>query len=139
RAGGRGGMRRGVEAQAQVVGVHGAEGRIRGRVRDWALVDLGSLRDTRRHGEGLDAEAADERSIGAAATIAVQVSLVPGDAKWPIGNLNHKQIEVCVRWQMARRNLHDLDRALRLDSDLGLRTLEAAGAANIQLPLSGAD
>ena len=54
-----------VEPQAQVVHLHGIEGRVLGIVREGRLVEyLGSRLLPWRHGEGLDAEAPDERAVG---------------------------------------------------------------------------
>ena len=108
--------------------MHGAERRVRRRVRDGAAVYLGSRSDIRCHGEGLDAESPDERALGVAAAIAFQVPLVPGNAKRRIGDLNDKQVKVRIPWQVVRGNPHHLDRTPRPDSDPGLRTVEASGA-----------
>ena len=101
----------------------------------WAASGKGGLLNTTgagadiwRHGKGLDAEASDERTVGVTVAIGFQVTLVPGDSKWRIGHLNDKEVEVRIRWQVVRRNHHDLDWTLRLDGDVGVCTFKAVGA-----------
>ena len=60
--------------------------------------------------------------------LAFQVTLVPGNSEWRIGHLDDKEVEVRVLRQVVRRDLHYLDRALRLDGDPGVCAFEAVGA-----------
>jgi hypothetical protein len=62
-----------------------------------------------RYDEGLDVEAADKFLVTYPLIIGLDVALVPGQAERRIGNLEHKEIELRIRWQSDHINIHYLD------------------------------
>src|SRR5215468_5875232 len=82
--------------------------RVRGRVRERRLVvHHGSRLAPRRlrYNERLDVEAADKLLVTLSLIISLDVALIPGQAERRIWKLDHKEIELRIRWQPLHINI----------------------------------
>src|SRR5262245_12716378 len=115
-AAGRHRGRCGAEPDSDVEGVHGTRRRVRVRIGEWrGVVDDWRGGGPRGDDERLDVEAADEVPYRPADGVRLHVSLVPGQAEGGIGDLDHEDVELGVRWQADGFDVHDFYRAERVD------------------------
>src|SRR5262245_12234986 len=64
----------------------------------------------------LDAEAPHEKLVTFSLIIGLNVALIPSQAKRGIGNLDHKEIKLGIRWKPLYVDGHVLNRPSRDDS-----------------------
>jgi hypothetical protein len=80
-----------------------------------------------RYYECLDAEAPQETLVTLSQIIGLDVALIPSQAKRRIGNLDHKEIKLGIRWKPLYVDGHLLNRPPRDDSHVCVGALEAIG------------
>jgi hypothetical protein len=80
-----------------------------------------------RYYECLDAEAPHEKLVTLSLSIGLDVALIPSQAKRRIGNLDHKEIKLGIRWKPPYVDRHHLNRPQRDDSHVGVGVLDAIG------------
>ena len=80
--------------------------RTRACVRNGLTVHHRSRTASRRHNEGLDAEAANEIGYPSALVIGREVALVPRQAKGRIAQLDYESIELRLWRQTGRFQVH---------------------------------
>ena len=80
-----------------------------------------------RYYECLDAEAAHEKLVTLSCTISLDVALIPSHAKRRIGNLDHKEIKLPIRWKPLHIDDHCLNRPQRHDSHVCPGVRDAIG------------
>ena len=80
-----------------------------------------------RYYECLAVEAPHEKLVTLSLTIGLDVALIPSQAKRRIGNLDHKEIKLGIRWKPLYVDGHHLNRPQRGDSHVCEGALEAIG------------
>ena len=80
-----------------------------------------------RYYECLDVEAPHEKLVTLSLIIRVDVALIPSQAKRRIGNLDHKQIKLSMRWKPPYVDGHHLNTPQRHDSHRCVGVLDAIG------------
>ena len=78
-----------------------------------------------RYYECLDVEAPDETLVTPSRSIGLDVALIPSQAKRRIGNLDHKEIKLGIRWKSLYVDGHLLNRPPRDDSHICVGLLKA--------------
>ena len=80
-----------------------------------------------RYYECLDAEAPHEKLVTFSLIIGLDIALIPSQAKRGIGNLDHKEIKLGIRWKPLYVDGHHLNRPQRHDSHVCEGDREAIG------------
>jgi hypothetical protein len=80
-----------------------------------------------RYYECLDAEAPHEKLVTFSLIIGLDVALIPSQAKRRIGNLDHKEIKLGIRWKPPYVDGHHLNRPQRRDSYVCVGARDAIG------------
>ena len=92
--------------------------RVAARVREWCISEHDRRwAATRRHNKCLNTETANKVPNPFPVRTGIEVTLVPGEAKGLIGELDHKKIEPCTCWKPAYFHVHELDRPQRVNSN----------------------
>jgi len=80
-----------------------------------------------RYYESLDVEAPHEKLVALSLSIGLDVALIPSQAKRRIGNLDHKEIKLSIRWKPPYVDGHHLDRPQRRDPNVCVGVRDAIG------------
>ena len=80
-----------------------------------------------RYYECLDVEAPHEKLMTLSLSIGLDVALIPSQAKRRIGNLDHKEIKLSIRWKPLYVDVHLLRSAQRDDCHFSVGVREAIG------------
>ncbi len=80
-----------------------------------------------RYYECLDVEAPHEKLVTLSVSIGLDVALVPSHPKRSIGILDHKEIQLYIRWKPPYVDDHRLNRPQRRDSHGCVGVLDAIG------------
>ena len=86
-----------------------------------SLLALGGL----RYYECLDVEAPHETPVTPPQRTGLDVALIPSQAKRRIGNLDHKEIKLGIRWKPLYVDVHLLNRPQRDDCHVSVGVREA--------------
>ena len=78
-----------------------------------------------RYYECLDVEAPHEKLVTLSLSIGLDVALIPSHAKRRIGNLDHKEIKLGIRWKTLYVDAHLLSSPPRDDCHFSAGALEA--------------